>query len=79
MNANQINTVIFYLCYIATTIHSIKQSIQTKSSSGAYQKCSISEFSCLNGKCISASQFCDNIDNCGDASDEPRFCTNTPN
>lgn len=37
--------------------------------------CSLSEFACKNGKCILASKFCDKINDCGDSSDEPRFCT----
>lgn len=77
MNASKINIVIFYLCYTATTIHSIKQSIQPKqySTLGANQKCSISEYTCANNNCISAAQFCDNKDDCRDGSDEPRYCT----
>lgn len=42
---------------------------------GPNNQCSISEFTCSNGKCINIAQFCDNYNNCGDASDEPRFCT----
>lgn len=77
MIANKINIVILYLCYTATTIHSIKQSLQSKHSpnSGVNPKCSISEYTCANNNCISAAQYCDNNDDCGDASDEPRFCT----
>lgn len=37
--------------------------------------CSLSEFACKNGKCIPASKYCDKIHDCGDNSDEPRFCT----
>lgn len=45
------------------------------SNAGINQKCSISEYTCANNNCISAAQFCDNNDDCGDGSDEPRFCT----
>lgn len=37
--------------------------------------CSLSEFTCLNGKCIPISKFCDRNNDCDDNSDEPRFCT----
>lgn len=37
--------------------------------------CSLSEFACKNGKCILASKYCDKANDCGDNSDEPRFCT----
>lgn len=75
MIANKINIVILYLCYTTNTILSIKQSQQAKQPSSVYQRCSISEFSCANNKCISASAYCNNNDDCGDGSDEPRFCT----
>lgn len=71
---NKINIVILCLCCLVDTIHSAKQS-KYSPSGGVNQKCSISEFTCANNKCISAAKFCDNFDNCGDASDEPRFCT----
>ncbi len=32
--------------------------------------CSEMEFQCGNGTCIPADQMCNNVDNCGDASDE---------
>lgn len=37
--------------------------------------CSLSEFACKNGKCIPATKYCDKVHDCGDSSDEPRFCT----
>lgn len=37
--------------------------------------CSLSEFSCSNGKCIPISKYCDRLNDCDDSSDEPRFCT----
>lgn len=37
--------------------------------------CSLSEFTCANGKCVPSSRYCDRINHCGDNSDEPRFCT----
>ncbi|KAM8710823.1 hypothetical protein ACLKA7_017451 [Drosophila subpalustris] len=37
--------------------------------------CSLSEFNCSNGRCVPLSKFCNNNNDCGDGSDEPRFCT----
>ncbi|EDW17329.2 uncharacterized protein Dmoj_GI16841, isoform A [Drosophila mojavensis] len=37
--------------------------------------CSLAEFSCSNGRCVPLSKFCNNNNDCGDGSDEPRFCT----
>lgn len=37
--------------------------------------CRISHFACHNNKCISPDHYCDGIDDCGDGSDEPKFCT----
>lgn len=37
--------------------------------------CRISQFVCRNNNCISPDKYCDGVDNCGDSSDEPRFCT----
>uniref|UniRef100_A0A336KH36 CSON011022 protein n=1 Tax=Culicoides sonorensis TaxID=179676 RepID=A0A336KH36_CULSO len=39
------------------------------------QPCSISELTCSNGKCVPLNKYCDNVNDCGDSSDEPRFCT----
>lgn len=77
MIASKINIVMIYLCYATNLIDSSKQSPHSKLSivNGPSQKCSVSEFTCANNNCISAAQFCDNNDDCGDASDEPRFCT----
>lgn len=38
-------------------------------------KCKKSEFTCNNGKCIPSNSFCNNVNDCGDSSDEPRYCT----
>lgn len=38
-------------------------------------KCAMSEYTCTNGKCIQLNKYCDKINDCGDSSDEPRFCT----
>ncbi|XP_050310643.1 uncharacterized protein LOC126746434 [Anthonomus grandis grandis] len=38
-------------------------------------KCKLSEFPCANGKCLPQNRFCDNKNDCGDSSDEPRYCT----
>ncbi|KAH8295665.1 hypothetical protein KR018_002570, partial [Drosophila ironensis] len=37
--------------------------------------CSLAEFSCNNGRCVPLSKYCNNANDCGDGSDEPRFCT----
>lgn len=37
--------------------------------------CSLSEFTCTNLKCIPTNKYCDRSNDCGDNSDEPRFCT----
>lgn len=42
---------------------------------GPTTQCSMSEHTCTNGKCISMNKFCDKTNDCGDSSDEPRFCT----
>ncbi|GAB0095570.1 uncharacterized protein DMENIID0001_109660 [Sergentomyia squamirostris] len=42
---------------------------------GPVTQCAMSEHTCTNGKCIPLNKFCDNINDCGDSSDEPRFCT----
>ncbi len=37
--------------------------------------CKQSEYQCQNGRCVSTNRFCNAINDCGDNSDEPRFCT----
>lgn len=38
--------------------------------------CQISEFACRGGSlCLPLDKYCDGRDDCGDASDEPKFCT----
>ncbi|XP_039292120.1 uncharacterized protein LOC111044919 [Nilaparvata lugens] len=37
--------------------------------------CRQSQFACANGRCVPANKFCDAFNDCGDSSDEPRFCT----
>ncbi|KDR18394.1 hypothetical protein L798_07556, partial [Zootermopsis nevadensis] len=37
--------------------------------------CRRSEFPCENGRCVPLNRLCDAADDCGDSSDEPRFCT----
>uniref|UniRef100_A0A1I8MMW3 Low-density lipoprotein receptor domain class A n=1 Tax=Musca domestica TaxID=7370 RepID=A0A1I8MMW3_MUSDO len=38
-------------------------------------QCTLSEFSCSNGRCVPLSKYCNNANDCGDGSDEPRFCS----
>lgn len=42
---------------------------------GSLNGCSLSEFTCINSKCIPINKYCDRTNDCGDNSDEPRFCT----
>jgi hypothetical protein len=37
--------------------------------------CRISEYPCRSGKCVRLDRYCDGVDDCGDNSDEPKFCT----
>lgn len=39
--------------------------------------CRISEFPCKNNKCIRLDRYCNKVNDCGDKSDEPPFCTGT--
>uniref|UniRef100_W8C8T0 CUB domain-containing protein n=1 Tax=Ceratitis capitata TaxID=7213 RepID=W8C8T0_CERCA len=47
----------------------------TKPTDGAHQQCSLSDFTCSNTRCVPLSKYCNNVNDCGDGSDEPRFCT----
>lgn len=38
-------------------------------------QCTLSQFTCSNGKCVDLNRYCNNVNDCGDGSDEPRFCT----
>lgn len=44
-------------------------------SNGQLNGCSMSEFTCTNSKCVPTYKYCDRVNDCGDNSDEPRFCT----
>ncbi|KAF5292275.1 hypothetical protein FQR65_LT11238 [Abscondita terminalis] len=37
--------------------------------------CKISEFVCGNGRCVPLNRYCNNVNDCGDSTDEPRYCT----
>lgn len=41
----------------------------------AAPKCKMWEHQCQNGRCVALNRFCNNINDCGDSSDEPRHCT----
>ncbi|KAG5885527.1 hypothetical protein JTB14_022016 [Gonioctena quinquepunctata] len=47
----------------------------TRSSTPTKGKCRMSEFTCSNGRCIPLNRYCNNKNECGDSSDEPRYCT----
>uniref|UniRef100_A0A8D8YX57 CUB domain-containing protein n=1 Tax=Cacopsylla melanoneura TaxID=428564 RepID=A0A8D8YX57_9HEMI len=38
-------------------------------------KCKASEYGCDNGLCVPMTKYCNSVDDCGDKSDEPRYCT----
>ncbi|XP_058836455.1 uncharacterized protein LOC131693017 isoform X2 [Topomyia yanbarensis] len=38
-------------------------------------QCAISEHTCNNGRCVPLNKYCNNVNDCGDGSDEPRYCT----
>lgn len=38
-------------------------------------KCRVSEFFCDTGQCVALDRYCDGEDDCGDKSDEPRYCS----
>ncbi|XP_055536271.1 uncharacterized protein LOC129724969 isoform X2 [Wyeomyia smithii] len=38
-------------------------------------QCAVSEHTCNNGRCVPLNKYCNNVNDCGDGSDEPRFCT----
>lgn len=63
-----INAICIFVVGV-TSIQSIKQSRMP------IRDCQISEFPCNNRRCISAEKYCDSVDDCGDGSDEPRFCS----
>ncbi|XP_075218190.1 uncharacterized protein LOC142322980 [Lycorma delicatula] len=37
--------------------------------------CRLSEFFCDTGQCVALDRYCDGSDDCGDKSDEPRYCS----
>ena len=39
-------------------------------SNNSFLECNVGEFTCDNGVCVHESSLCDQIDNCGDNSDE---------
>ncbi|KAJ0180365.1 hypothetical protein K1T71_003769 [Dendrolimus kikuchii] len=42
---------------------------------GNETRCRISEYQCMNKRCIPINRFCDGTNDCGDSSDESRHCT----
>ncbi|KAF4523875.1 hypothetical protein B566_EDAN010193 [Ephemera danica] len=37
--------------------------------------CRVSQFFCNTGQCVALDRYCDGEDDCGDKSDEPRYCS----
>lgn len=37
--------------------------------------CKISELHCRNGRCVALDLYCNGNNDCGDNSDEPKYCT----
>nr|XP_018896550.1 PREDICTED: very low-density lipoprotein receptor-like [Bemisia tabaci] len=56
------------------TTHPESASLNATSSAGN-ATCRLSEFRCQNGKCIPLSQVCNHLNECGDGSDELKYCT----
>lgn len=75
MKHTTMNTILSALVLLCSVTITFSTRQEQQSLMGPNNQCSISEFTCSNGKCINIAQFCDNYNNCGDASDEPRFCT----
>lgn len=42
---------------------------------GAASRCTLAEYTCTNGQCVPSTKFCDKVNDCGDNSDEPRYCS----
>lgn len=60
-----------------STPHELDDVLITPAALRSYntQGCTLSEFTCINLRCIPISKYCDRVNDCGDNSDEPRFCT----
>lgn len=73
-----VHSIIFLLlcCYISITSSAKQQQNQKQPTTTPKPKeCALSEFTCTNGRCVPLANYCDSVNNCGDSSDEPRFCT----
>ncbi|XP_026678920.1 uncharacterized protein LOC113467125 [Diaphorina citri] len=57
-------------CVLLLKIHSCWNMSDSPSAS-----CKASEFACDNGRCVPITKYCNSLDDCGDKSDEPRYCT----
>lgn len=64
--------VIFLFTYV-DVYNSEKPFVQTVAIHN--KSCKITEFKCVNNRCIQLNQYCNNNNDCGDSSDEPRYCT----
>ena len=54
---------------------SANSSSVTFTSTASSTGCRLSEFLCNTGYCISQDKYCDGENDCGDKSDEPKYCT----
>ncbi|XP_022909988.1 uncharacterized protein [Onthophagus taurus] len=50
-------------------------SVATTKSATSSSPCKLTQFHCDNGRCIPLNRFCNNVNDCGDSTDEPRYCT----
>lgn len=71
----------FYLTTISTCSMGVSAASPTVTASTPIKmgpintQCSLSQFTCSNGNCVDLNRYCNNVNDCGDSSDEPRFCT----
>ncbi|XP_044736901.1 uncharacterized protein LOC123298870 [Chrysoperla carnea] len=68
-NNNMISLIILIMSFIILTLFEHVNIVATAPA------CRISEFPCRNNRCVRLDRYCDGIDDCGDMSDEPRYCT----
>ncbi|XP_068086166.1 uncharacterized protein [Anabrus simplex] len=70
-NVSGRTTVMALWCSLVTSVVLVVTSVAVTSE----PTCRQSEFRCQTGRCIPINKYCDQIKDCKDSSDEPRFCT----